>query len=951
MSRPEPTFLLHQRFALQAAQTAAGVALVYRDGSVTYADLEAASDRLAAQLRTHGVGAGSAVGLHMERSIDFVVSLLAILKANAAVVPLPPSYPQSRLEAILSFAALDAVIDHDETPLTFGSRHRVLRFGSLPVTGDDAPPPDAAHPDQPAFVLCSSGSTGTPKMIVRSHRSFFHRLEWTWAEHPYARGEVCCQKAHMTTTHAIYELFEPLLGGIPVVIVPDEAVRSIEQFWDTIRTRAISRLLLVPSALQASLDMPGFLAPPLKVLVLMGEYVHAKLAERAIEAFPESTRIYSIYGSTEASSTLVCDVRASFRAGSELPLGRPISPDVRAHVLDENLQPVAPGEIGTLHIGGSALFTEYFRSPELTASVLAAAPGVGETLYNTHDQVRPTPDGELHFVGRVDHTVKVRGFRVDLHEVERALLLHPAVTHAAVALSDNGAGNSMLLGFFAPSAVDRAELYRVLRAQLPAYMIPSVLVGLDAFPLTASGKIDRRRLVDEYAGRGAAGSPAPPRSDTEGKVMDVWAGVLGHRAIRPDSSFFEVGGTSLTVFAAVNRLREVFNLGRDQLSDQAVYRHPSVAELASYIDRVVAGQAPVTAARAPLLVTLKKGNAPALPPLFLIASAGGTLGAYEKLAKALRTTRDIIGVRDPFVWGERDPTAGFQRWVGLYLEAIRERQPAGPYYVGGYSSAGAFAFEIARQLRQRGETVAPLVLVDPLAIAKENPRRFGYWALRARFMRPSFERIVLLAGRLRAAALRAARMVAAAPRATVINDWAPTQQKFQALAAEARRSRGHLINVSALLELNTGLPFALSSADFAGVEPERYLGVLLARVASVAPEIDLRSMENIVVQYYLQTHAQHAYQLQHYDGAVALFEPESPHAGLLAALFKPHVTTLRVRYLKLGDAAPEAQSLAEAFSRRLREHYLCMRDERFVSHLARELEELLDEGIGKGVAR
>lgn len=944
MSRPEPTFLLHERFAVQARQTPGNVALYYRNGSITYAELEARSDRLAGHLRAQGIRGGSAVGLYMERSIDYVVSLLAILKANAAVVPLPPSYPEGRLSAILSFAALDAVIDHDETPLRLTTQGRVIRFGALPSTAGDARAAASGHPNQSAFVLCSSGSTGTPKMIVRSHRSFAHRLEWTWATHPYATDEVCCQKAHMTTTHAIYELFEPLLRGIPVVIIPDEVVRSIELFWDTIRAKAISRLLIVPSMLQASLDMPGFVAPPLKVVVLMGEYVHAKLAERTLEAFPEPSKIYSIYGSTEASSTLVCDLRESFRAGSELPLGRPISPDVRAYVLDANLEQVAPGEAGTLYIAGSALFKEYFRSPELTAPVFVTAPGAMGTLYHTHDQVRRTPDGELHFVGRIGHTVKVRGFRVDLHEVERALLLHPGVAHAAVALSEGGAGNSALLGFYAPNTVDEAALYRVLRAHLPAYMVPSVLIGLDSFPLTASGKIDRRRLVEEHAGRAASDAPGELRSKTEARVVEVWGGLLGHRAIGTDSSFFEVGGTSLTVFAAVHRLRAAFNLSRDQLSDQTMYRCPTVGELAAYIDSVAAGHAPLAPSRVPLLVTLKRGNGVALPPFFLIASAGGTLGAYEKLVKALRTRRDVIGVRDPFVWGDRDPTLGFQHWVGRYVDAIRERQSHGPYYIGAYSSAGAFGYEIARQLRHAGSDVALLTLIDPLALDKETPRRFGYWALRARFMRPSFERIVRLGGWLRTAAIRAGRATRVWSPSTIKNDQALTRQEFLEIATEARTSRGHFVNVSALLELNTGLPFALTDAELSQVEPNRYVEVLLERVRSLAPEIDPANIENILVQYYLQTRAHHVYKLQRYEGTVALFEPDSPHRGLLAALLRPHVDELRVRYLKLGNSSPEARSVAEAFSPRLRTHYLSMRDDAFVNELAGELDVLL-EGV------
>src|SRR5262245_3856134 len=324
--------LLHVCLSEQAGRTPLAAALHSHDESITFADLDAASSRVAGALVARSIAAGAMVGLHVERSIPYFVALLGILKAGAAVVPLPPSYPEQRLRDILDFAGLDAVVDSVRTPLPRGAADRVLRIEDLEQEMAAAVPVAAPDPARPAFVLCSSGSTGQPKMIVRSHESFFHRLQWTWRNHPYEPGEACCQKSHMTTTHAIYELFEPLLAGVPVHVIPDETVRHLEQFWDSIRAAGVSRLLLVPSFLQASLDMPGFAPPPIRVLVLMGEYVPARLAGRVISAFDAGANLYSIYGSTEASSTLVCDLRQAYREGEELPLGKPIDDAIRALV-------------------------------------------------------------------------------------------------------------------------------------------------------------------------------------------------------------------------------------------------------------------------------------------------------------------------------------------------------------------------------------------------------------------------------------------------------------------------------------------------------------------------------------------------------------------------------------------------------------------------------------------
>jgi amino acid adenylation domain-containing protein len=938
MSPQDYSLRLDRQFEEQAKRTPDRVALHYRSESITFADLKTASDRLAAVLRSAGIQDGGIVGLHMERSIAYVAGALAILKSNCAVVPLPPSYPTGRLRDILSFAALDAVIDDADTPLSPPLSDRIIHFSDK---ADAVPAPGGVAPtssDQAAFVLCSSGSTGKPKMIVRSHGSFFHRLRWTWDNHPYSAGEVCCQKSFMTTTHAIYELFEPLLRGIPVHIIADQDVRTLEPFWEAIQARSISRLLIVPSVLQASMDMPGFVAPPLKVLVLMGEHVHSGLAGRTIAAFPGQTKIFSIYGSTEASSTLVCDLKESYRPGEELPLGKPISADVRAYVLGADLEQVAAGEVGMLHIAGSPLFTAYLKDPALTASVFVTSPDGHERLYRTHDQVRRMPDGNLHFVGRIDHTVKIRGFRVDLQEVEKAVLLHREVRQCAVVLSESEPGNSMLIGFLAPGDVAQASVYGVLREHLPAYMVPSVLVTLDSFPLTASGKVDRQRLLADHAGWAPASSPGRPQTETQRAVSEVWAGVLRHGNVQPDSNFFQVGGTSLTVFAAVHRLREAFKLDRRQLSDLSIYQYPTVEALASYIDGLHDGSAPPPPPANSTLVTLKGGADATLPPLIVISSAGGTLGAYEKVVRALKTRREVIGVRDPFIWGDRDATLGFQNWVTRYVSAIRERQPRGPYYLAAYSSAGVFGYEIARHLQRDGQEVALLALIDPLAMDRGSKLRFGYWALQARFMRPAFGRMVLLGGRLRAAVPRWLRDSGGPGRE---NDMALSKDEFHRFAAEVRKDRSHILRLSALLELNTGLPFALTESELAQAGPNGYLAVLLARVKSVSPEVDPETIENLVIQYELQVRSQHEYRLQRYDGKVVLFDPDGPYHGLLAAQFRPYVKSLRVRRVPLGPQSERTRSLAAVFPERICCHYLSMRDDLFVRTLADELETLL----------
>lgn len=907
------------------------------DDTLTFAELNDAADRIAGLIRANGLAPRCLIGLQMERSFDYVASVLGILKANGAVLPMPPSYPHERLRGIASFARLDAIIEDGNGRTDSTMHRRILRTSdATAVSGplSDLPVPDA--PDDPAFVLCSSGSTGTPKMIVRSHRSFFHRLEWTWKNHPYAAGEVCCQKAAMTTTHAVYELFEPLLRGVPVCIIPDEEARTLESFWDTIRRHAVSRLIAVPSMLQASLDIPGFVPPVIKVLVLMGEYVPAPLATRIVAAFPSTTRIYSIYGSTEASSTFVCDLRTSAHADQECSLGAPISTAIQACVLDKNLHPAVAGSAGILYVAGPALFSGYLNDGALDAAAFLIRDG--KRWYCTNDRVRRTVGGELQYLGRSDHVVKVRGFRVDLQEVESCLAVIPGVHECAVVANESQTGDVTLVGFVVPEGLQPIDIYRTLREKLPDYMVPSRVIRLPTLPRTLSGKIDRRKLSETGGSTPKAAAHVHFRSDVELRLAAIWKNVLGHDDIERDTNFFEAGGSSLKTFSVIAQLRSEFALERNELPDNIVYRFPTIEGLASHLDNLRNDDAASAAGAETILVTLKAGRDPSLPPLFVISSAGGTLGSYEKVVRALETTREVIGMRDPYLWGERDPAAGFSDWIAHYLAAIRGRQPEGPYYLLAYSSAGAFGYELARQLQSSGERIALLALIDPLGMDRSSKWGFGYWVLEARFMRRGFIHLVAIVGWLRGIVSRGHKN-STPPSAS--DDSAFTPEAFLAFESKVKKDKRHILKLSALLELNTGLPFALNQRELDLLESEQYLDALLTRVRQVAPDVDTDAIRRLVVQYPLQVRSQHRYRLPPFDGTLALFGPDDPYQALVALQFKPRVANLVEHRVPVPSPSERHRELGTFFAGPLQSHYLCMRDDAFAQAIARKLDAML----------
>jgi nonribosomal peptide synthetase DhbF len=941
MSELASPLCLDHQFVEQSSLGPDRIALFDSDDAITYAELVCRSARGAAALSARGIGSGAIVGLHLERSIDWVAATLAILRAGAAVMPLPPSYPTVRLREIVGRAGLAAIIDNRTTPFDPALGQRILDCDGLwTETSASAPAvslPVSMDPDRPAFVLCSSGSTGLPKMIVRSHRSFQHRLAWTWTNFPFAAAEVGCHKAHTTTTHGIYELFEPLLSGAPTLILADGQVRDLEQFWMLVRARGVSRLLVVPSAMQASLDLPGFEPPPLKLVVLMGEHLPFRLARRIVEAFPTQTSLYSIYGSTEASSTIACNLRKCARSDEELPLGQPITPDVGVRVLNGKLEPVEPGQSGRLYITGPALFSGYLGQPELTAQVVIRHPRNGELLYDTRDDVRCVADGNIVFVGRTDDTVKIRGFRVELAEVERAINACPGVAQAAVVVCGGNGADAALIGFFTPRAVPVQEVFRSLRERLPPYMIPAALHGLDTFPLTERSKLDRKRLLAEYLTLESDQPDQASFSELEKRIALSWERTLGHRQFGRDSSFFEVGGTSLTTAVLVHRLREDFGFDREGLPEHSVYRFPTVAAMA----RLLGGSLDLDVDQATrltsILVTLRRSQDATAPPLFCIASAGGTLGAYRKVAAALRYGGEIVGVRDPYVSGERDPTESFDRWVQHYLDAMTARWPNGPYCIAAYSSAGAFGIELAQRLRHRGSAVALLALIDPLGIDGGHWHRYGWWVLLSTHSGPWIKSLTRIIGALRGSAGGVLRALGKMRNA---KGFALSADEFRQLSHEMATSRARLLALAALMELNTGLPLDLSDVDVPSAPSDGTLRALQARVAAVMPEFDSATIKRIASQYALQLLAQRAYALAPYDGPTLLVEPVSEYVGLVQAQLRPFFRDLHVAQLNLGPTDERTRAIARRFGPWI-PHFLCMRDDQFAELLARELERAL----------
>ncbi|HYG63315.1 MAG TPA: amino acid adenylation domain-containing protein, partial [Thermoanaerobaculia bacterium] len=582
----------------QAAREPRRVAVEQGSRTLTAGELEARANRLAHLLRRHGVRTEDRVAVCCERSLEMVASLLAVWKAGAAWVPLDPDYPAARLAAVLDDARPALLITGPGAPaeLPAGTIQCLdLADAELELMEDAGPVEIDITPDQLAYAIYTSGSTGLPKGVLVSHGAIANRLLWMQRLFPLGEADAVLQKTPFVFDASIWEIFLPLLAGARLVLASPGAHREPAVMAREVRERGVTVLQLVPSVLGPFLD-EDLHGSPLQRLFCGGEALPAPLCQRVFERLP-GVGLCNLYGPTE------CAIDVTFhpcRPGMEeaiAPLGRPLD-NLLVRILDRWGQPVPPGQPGELcagGIGGSGLARGYLGRPDLTAERFvpdpcAAAPGA--RLYRTGDLVRQRPDGTIHFLGRIDHQVKIRGVRIELGEVEAALSGLAGVRQA-VAMAREGRLVAWVAGDLDADALH--ALRQGLRERLPDAMVPSAFVVLAELPTTPTGKVDRKALPAPEASAGREGYVAP-RSREEEILATVWAQVLRLPRVGVNDNFFELGGDSILSVQMVARARQA-GLG---FTMRQVFEHQTVAELARHVTAaetavaIRAEQGPVT---------------------------------------------------------------------------------------------------------------------------------------------------------------------------------------------------------------------------------------------------------------------------------------------------------------------------------------------------------------------
>jgi amino acid adenylation domain-containing protein len=700
-SAPYPNACLHELFAEQARTAPQAIALECCKQPLTYEQLDARANQLAHHLRRLGVGPEVLVGLCLERSLEMVIGLLGILKAGGAYVPIDPAYPAERQEYMLS---------HSQAPVVVTQRTLLERFplGDAQVVcldGEsreiaalpDEAPAVPADPEQLAYVIYTSGSTGKPKGVQISHRALVNFLCTMQREPGLTADDVLVAVTTLSFDIAGLELYLPLITGARVVIAPAETASDPRGLAELLRCSGATVMQATPTTWRMLVESGWDGNPTLKGLC-GGEALPAALAEQLVSLGVE---LWNMYGPTETTIWSTC---SRVREAESITIGRPIA-NTSLYILDSHLHPVPIGVAAELWIGGDGVARGYRGRADLTAERFVADPSAGSPgsrVYRTGDLARYREDGTVEYLGRIDHQVKVRGFRIELGEIETVLSSHPSVAGAVVVARRSG-DEAELAAYVIPGGVPVAaqSLRQFLARKLPAYMVPSTVTTVEAFPLTANGKVDRNALPEPTRERSDDHELVAPRTGLERRLAAIWERELAIAPIGVTDNFFDLGVTSIaaaSLFAAIEH-----DLG-DKLPLGAIFRAPTIEALARLLE------ADDAQSRWTSLVPIQPAGSQV--PIFCVHGGAGTILHLEPLARRLGGDQPFYGLQSRGLYGGAAPLATVEDMTSHYLSEMQEVHRRGPWRLAGYCFGAIVAFEMAQRLLRAGEEVELLAIFN-----------------------------------------------------------------------------------------------------------------------------------------------------------------------------------------------------------------------------------------------
>jgi amino acid adenylation domain-containing protein len=716
-----PSIRIHELFEAQAERNPGHPALVFRGRQLSYAELNTRSNQLAHYLCRNGAANGSLVGLFMERSFEMVVALLAILKSGAAYVPYDPELPPSRLKMMLEDSRPVCVITQRELSGELaGYSGETIILDSAGKLMDGQPGSNPGIPVAPRdaiYAIYTSGSTGAPKAAINTHEAVANRILWMQDQYPLEAEDRVLQKTPYSFDVSVWEFFWPLTFGATLVIAEPGGHKDPAYLVNLIGAEGITTMHFVPSMLREFLEVPNLAGcGGLKRVFSSGEALPRELSQKFYRRL--SAELHNLYGPTEAAVDVTYWDCATPTPCATVPIGRPIA-NVKAYILDGHLAPVPIGVAGELHLGGIAIARGYLNRPELTAARFIADPfdnNPHARLYKTGDRTRFLADGNIEYLGRLDNQVKLRGFRIELGEIESALVGFKQIQSAVATLVESSPIGTCLIGYIVPATpgLDSEAIRTFLKDRLPDYMIPSHFVFLESLPLLPNGKVNRAGLPAPKQWMTAPQEQYVAARDTiEGQLVDIWETLLGTHPIGVNHNFFELGGHSMLVARLLFQIERTFG---QRLSMAAVFQKPTIAQLADLLrDSKALPQQPCRVF--PI-------NAEGTRPAFICLGAGPY---FVPLARRLGSDQPVMGVDLTQLDTDTLPAPlRLEDLAECVVKAIREFQPQGPYYLGGWCLWGVLMYEVAQQIMAGGDEVALLVMID--SIYPTHKAKLSYFA-------------------------------------------------------------------------------------------------------------------------------------------------------------------------------------------------------------------------------
>jgi len=701
---------IHELFEEQADKTPDNIAAVYEDRilgqrQLTYRELNEKSNQLARVLQENGVVPDSIVGIIADRSLEMVIGILGILKAGGAYLPIDPEYPRNRIEYMLEDSGAKILLTQKRYKESIDFSGETIDLCNEEFYQQDKNNVKRINQaDGLAYVIYTSGSTGKPKGVMITHKSAVNYVHWSMEN--YLKGERLNFPFYTSISFdlTVTSIFTPLLSGNSIIIYNEDSKNlPLERI---IKEDRIGIMKLTPAHLRAieNVEVTG---SGIKRLIVGGEQLETELASSIYKKFKGRVEIFNEYGPTEATvGCMIYKYNPHTDDRYAVPIGTPGS-NVRIYILDKYMKLVPQNVVGELCISGDGLARGYLNRTELTAEKFIENPfESGERMYRTGDIARWLPDGNIEFLGRIDSQVKIRGYRIELSEIESRLRENKLIKDAVVLANEDESQDSYICGYVVSEKdMTMEELKSYLSKTLPEYMIPERFVQIDEVPVTANGKIDRRKLLEINKEMKSGYVFAEPENECQSELLDLWKKILNRSEISIYDNFYTLGGNSLKTILLASNIAQTFGV---ELPVDKLMKHPTIKELDQCISTLIKNTSLYN--QSSNVVLLKK-NMNTSRNLFIIHDVSGDVGGYLEICDKLDIGYNIYGITT-CIDTIYPQNIDIETIASDYLRIIRSIQPEGGLNLVGWSAGGVISLEIARQVESSGELIDKIVMFD-----------------------------------------------------------------------------------------------------------------------------------------------------------------------------------------------------------------------------------------------